>query len=88
MSFSFFASASPDRSSAEHFIGEDWLVLLTGHFPRVNGSFWLCSSVVGRELSPVRLNVANVCLMAKTPGTVGSIPRKLPNALRVREIKC
>lgn len=75
--FSFFTSASLDWGSAEHgcqqclsssFIGEDWLVLLTGHFPRVNGSFWLCSLVVGGELSPVRLNMVNGCRMVTTPG--------------------
>lgn len=92
--FSFFTSASLDWGSAEHgcqqclrssFIGEDWLVLLTRHFPRVNGSFWLCSSVVGGELSPVRLpNGYNPrrCL--------GNIPRRVPMsfALCVRKIKC
>ena len=49
-------------------LGEDWLVILTGRFPRVNGSFWSSSSVVGGELSPVRLNMVNGCRTVKTLG--------------------
>lgn len=97
---SFWSSASSDWGSAERgcqhylppaFIGEDWLVLLTGHFPRVNGSFWSCSSVVGGKLSPVRLNMVNGCWMVKTPGIAWEVfPEscQLPFALRVRKIKC
>lgn len=98
-SFSRFSSASSYGGSAEHgcqhclqsaFIGEDWLVLLTGHFPRVNGSFWSCSSVVGGDLSPVRLNMVNGCRMVKTPGSAWEVfPEgcQMPFVLCVREIK-
>lgn len=54
-------------------LGEDWLVILTGHFPRVNGSFRSSSSVVGGELSPVRLNMVNSCRMVKTPGVAWEV---------------
>lgn len=68
-------------------LGEDLLVLLIGHFPRANGSFCWCSSLVGGELSPMRFNMVNGCQMVKTPGIAWEVfPGGHQNAFW--EIKC
>lgn len=83
-------STDVNLASGLFFIGGRLVGATYGRFPRVNDSFWLCSSVAGGEQSPVILDMVNGLRMVKTPGIAWEVfpeGQQMPSTLRVREIK-